>query len=182
MLVPVFFASTVFSADADNCQWQRGARLSVQDCRNQSLTPEVAREIERHRAKMPSSRGKYISISESDIKDSSEMPESVKQSISGGAYINAANEHGNTVLHLICNAQNMNLALQFIEYGAKLLPNNTGIRPQDLISNEYLAFVSVDCTDQEIEILRAFLVEEERKYSVPSFAKFPYNKKNGKRK
>ncbi len=165
ILASVVFVSTVFAVDKEDLR-QRGA-MPVQDWRKQTLTPEIARDLAQQRAKMKGSQHKIIDITDHDIENSGAMPESVKQSISGGAYINAVDKHGNALLHYICNAQNMNLALQFIEYGAKLLPNNTGIRPQDLISNQYLACTGRDCTYQEIEILRTFLRVEERKYSVP---------------
>lgn len=72
---------------------------------------------------------------EGEIRD--EMLKRVLQSISNGANINAAvDKDGNTYLHYICEHQNINLALQFVEYGAQLLPNYAGVYPQDLFIND----------------------------------------------
>lgn len=176
ILSSAIFVGAVVAADQIN-QRHGGARLSVQDCRNQPLTPEVAREIERHRARMSSSHSKFVSVTGADIRESSEMPESVKQSISNGAYINKADENGNTVLHDICKAQNINLAVEFINYGAKLLPNNNGKCPQDFIDN-----LIIDVTDDEVENLRTLLVDEALTYSAPSLQKSFCKRQNGKRK
>lgn len=181
ILASIVFVSTAFAADGEYRQ-QHGAKLPItQDWRKQALTPKIARDLAHRRAEIKASHDKFISITDHDIANSHIMPESVKQSISGGAYINAANEHGNTFLHLICEALNMNLALQFIEYGAKLLPNKAGVYPQDLMSNQHLTSTRGNCTDPEIEMLRAYLIDEERKYSGPS-SNASRNKKSCKRK
>lgn len=175
-LLSVAFVSTIFGAERD--KRQQGAKLPIaQDWRKQPLTPEIARNLARRKAEIKSSHSKFINISEFDIRHSNKMPESVKQSISGGAYINAANEHGTTFLHLICEAQNMNLAFEFVKYGARLLPNLEGKYPQDFITD-----LAIDVTNDEVQILRTLLMEEVLKYNSSPFLKSHRNKQKGKRK
>lgn len=156
----VIFTGFVFSAEEKDGWRQRKTRLITQDCRETLLTPAEARNLAYRRSQYRFSKPvKFIKIREIDILNSSNLEKSALESIAKGANINASDKNGCTVLHFACAAQNINLALDLIRYGALLLRNSQNTFPQDLISSNKL---NVD--DTEVDFLRNLLIEEERQY------------------
>lgn len=156
----VVFVGFSFSSEEKAERLQGVVRLLNQDCRSRSLTPDVARDLAYRKFEHRSSRAvKFVEITRADIFSSSSMPKGALESISQGANINACDENGRTLLHYVCAAQNMNLALEFLNYGARLLPSLNGVFPQDLICSDKL---NIDASD--VACIRNILVEEERRY------------------